>query len=63
VEAGLGISFVSRLAAMPAVKTGRIAIIDSFAPYDREFYLVAQSDAENRPLIKQFTDAVMDSSL
>jgi DNA-binding transcriptional LysR family regulator len=63
VEAGLGISFVSRLAAMPAVKAGRIAIIDSFAPYDREFYLVTQSDAENRPLIKQFTDAVTDSSL
>ncbi|WP_079506985.1 selenium metabolism-associated LysR family transcriptional regulator [Mesobacillus jeotgali] len=60
VEAGLGISFVSRLAAMPAAKAGRISIINNFEPYEREFYLVSHSDAENRPLIKQFTEAVMD---
>jgi DNA-binding transcriptional LysR family regulator len=63
VEAGLGISFVSRLAAMPAAKAGRISIISNFEPYEREFYLVAHSDAENRPLIKQFTEAVKDSRL
>lgn len=58
VEAGLGISFISRLAAMPAAKAGRIRIIETFEPYEREFYLVSQSDAESRPLIKQFTEIV-----
>ncbi len=61
VEAGLGISFVSRLAAIPAAKAGRISIINNLEPYDREFYLVTHSDSQNRPLIKQFTETVMDS--
>lgn len=58
VEAGLGISFISRLAALPAAKAGRIQIIDAFEPYKREFYLVTQSDGENRPLIKKFAEIV-----
>ncbi|WP_226085804.1 selenium metabolism-associated LysR family transcriptional regulator [Mesobacillus sp. S13] len=58
VEAGLGISFISRLAAMPAQKAGRIMIVDTFEPYEREFCLVTHSDAENRPIIRQFSDIV-----
>lgn len=58
VEAGLGISFISRLAAMPAQKAGRITIVDTFEPYEREFCLVTHSDAENRPIIRQFSDIV-----
>ncbi|MBS8265906.1 LysR family transcriptional regulator [Mesobacillus boroniphilus] len=58
VEAGLGISFISRLAAMPAEGAGRIKIVDTFEPYEREFYIVTHTDDENRPIIKQFTEIV-----
>ena len=58
VEAGLGISFISRLAAMPAQKAGRIKIVDTFKPYEREFCLVTQMDAENYPMIRQFSEIV-----
>lgn len=58
VEAGLGISFISKLAAMPAERAGRIKIVDTFEPYQREFYLVTHSDAENRPIIRQFSEIV-----
>lgn len=54
VEAGLGISFISRLAALPAAKAERIKIIDRFEPFQRDFYLAAHIDYENRPLIKHF---------
>ncbi|MCM3663401.1 selenium metabolism-associated LysR family transcriptional regulator [Mesobacillus subterraneus] len=54
VEAGLGISFISKLAALPAAKAGRVQIIDSFEPYQRDFYLAVLADAENRSIIKQF---------
>jgi DNA-binding transcriptional LysR family regulator len=58
VEAGLGISFISRLAAMPAQRAGRIKIVDTFEPYERAFYLVNHIDAENRPMIRQFSEIV-----
>ncbi|WLR55665.1 selenium metabolism-associated LysR family transcriptional regulator [Mesobacillus subterraneus] len=58
VEAGLGISFISRLAAMPAEKAGRIKIVDTFEPYEREFCLVTHSDAENRLIIRQLSEIV-----
>jgi DNA-binding transcriptional LysR family regulator len=58
VEAGLGISFISKLAAMPAERAGRIKIVDTFDPYEREFYLVTHTDAENRPIIRQFSEVV-----
>ena len=54
VEAGLGISFISKLAALPAAKAERIKVIDRFEPFQRDFYLAAQIDSENRPLIKHF---------
>ncbi|WP_170169182.1 selenium metabolism-associated LysR family transcriptional regulator [Mesobacillus subterraneus] len=63
VEAGLGVSFISKLAALPAAKAGRIAIIDTFEPFEREFYLVAHADAESRPIIKQFTEIVEGSGM
>lgn len=56
VEAGLGISFISRLAALPAAKAGRIQIIDHIEPYQRAFYLVTHADEQNRSIIKQFTE-------
>ncbi|MCM3574816.1 selenium metabolism-associated LysR family transcriptional regulator [Mesobacillus subterraneus] len=62
VEAGLGISFISRLAAMPAQRAGRIKIVDLFEPYERKFYLVTHTDAENTPIIRQFTEIVNQKS-
>jgi len=62
VEAGLGISFISRLAAMPAQRAGRIKIVDMFEPYEREFYLVTHTDAENTPIIRQFSEIVNQKS-
>jgi DNA-binding transcriptional LysR family regulator len=56
VEAGLGISFVSRLAALPAERANRIKIIEALAPYQRNFYLSTLSETENRPIIKEFVD-------
>lgn len=58
VEAGLGISFISRLAALPAAKAGRIQIIDHFEPYQRAFYFITHKEAENRSIIKQFTQTL-----
>lgn len=56
VEAGLGISFVSKLAAEPAAKANRIKIIDTFKPYQRNFYFCTLSETQNRPIIREFTD-------
>ncbi len=56
VEAGLGISFVSKLAAIPAAKAQRIKIIDTFKPYQRNFFFSVLSEAENRPVIREFAD-------
>lgn len=58
VEAGLGISFISRLAAQPAAKAKRIQIIDQFEPYQRAFYLITQADNQNRSIIKQFAETI-----
>lgn len=62
VEASLGISFISRLAAQPAAKANRIQIIDQFEPYQRAFYLVTQAENQNRTLIKQFTETITSAS-
>ena len=56
VEAGLGISFISKLAALPASKAGRIQIIEKFDPFLRNFYFTSLTDTENRPIIKEFTE-------
>jgi DNA-binding transcriptional LysR family regulator len=56
VEAGLGISFVSKLAAMPAANANRIKIIEAFTPYKRSFYFSTLSETDNRPIIREFSD-------
>jgi DNA-binding transcriptional LysR family regulator len=55
VEAGLGISIVSKLAALPAATAKRIKIIETNEQYDRNFYLTTLSEITNGPLIKEFT--------
>ncbi|MHC0038832.1 selenium metabolism-associated LysR family transcriptional regulator [Pseudoneobacillus sp. C159] len=54
VEADIGISFISKLAAIPAAKANRVRMIEYFPPYQRSFYLTNLIDAENRPIIEEF---------
>jgi DNA-binding transcriptional LysR family regulator len=56
VEAGLGISFISKLAAVPAVKANRVKMIETLNPYQRNFYFSTLSESENRPIIREFAD-------
>ncbi|MFC4801279.1 selenium metabolism-associated LysR family transcriptional regulator [Neobacillus sp. GCM10023253] len=56
VEAGLGISFISKLAALPAVKAGRVQMVENINPIQRSFYFTTFKEAENRPLIKEFAN-------
>jgi DNA-binding transcriptional LysR family regulator len=56
VEAGLGISFISKLAAVPAVKANRVKMIETLKPYQRNFYFSTLAESENRPIIREFTD-------
>jgi DNA-binding transcriptional LysR family regulator len=56
VEAGLGVSIVSRLAALPAAKAKRILMIEPKEPYERKFFLTTLAEAANRPIIKEFTN-------
>ena len=58
VEAGLGISFVSRLAALPAAKAHRIQIIEKFEPFQRNFYFTTLKDVKDRPIIKEFFEII-----
>jgi DNA-binding transcriptional LysR family regulator len=62
VEAGLGISFISKLAALPAAKANRVQIIDKFEPFHRNFYLTTSTDTENRPIIKEFIDLLSNGA-
>ncbi|MDP4154864.1 MAG: selenium metabolism-associated LysR family transcriptional regulator [Bacillota bacterium] len=56
VEAGLGVSFISKLAAVPAVKANRIRMIETLQPFKRNFYFSTLSESENRPIIREFVD-------
>jgi DNA-binding transcriptional LysR family regulator len=56
VEAGLGISFISKLAAVPAVKANRVKMIEAQKPYQRNFYFSTLPELENRPIIREFAD-------
>ncbi|PWW20235.1 DNA-binding transcriptional LysR family regulator [Cytobacillus oceanisediminis] len=55
VEAGVGISCVSKLAAIPAATSGRIQIAEGLEPFKRSFYLSTLSKNTNLPIIKEFT--------
>lgn len=53
VEAGMGISCVSKLAAVSAAKNGRIQIAENFEPFKRNFYLSTLAKNINHPIIKE----------
>lgn len=55
VEAGLGVSFVSRLAVQPALALGRVCTVPLDAPpIRRRFYLIYQRSREGNPLLRRF---------
>jgi DNA-binding transcriptional LysR family regulator len=56
VEAGLGISFISKLAAFPAAKANRVQLLDIFEPFQRSFYFTILKESETRPIIKEFME-------
>lgn len=53
VEAGMGISCVSKLAADSAAKNGRIQIAEILEPFKRKFYLSTLAKNTNHPIIKE----------
>ncbi|WP_052352746.1 selenium metabolism-associated LysR family transcriptional regulator [Neobacillus dielmonensis] len=59
VEAGLGISFVSKLAAQPAVNANRVRVIEKINPIQRSFYFTVLKETENRPIIKELTNVLI----
>lgn len=58
VESGLGVTFISRLAALPAVNAGRVQMVDTLPTFQRSFYLATHVDTMNRPIIKAFSDSL-----
>jgi DNA-binding transcriptional LysR family regulator len=63
VEAGLGFSFVSKLAAAPAAKAKRINMIEPTIPYERTFHLTNLLEKVDRPIIKEFNDFLIKDGL
>ena len=62
VEAGLGISFVSKLAAMPAAKANRIKVIEPIKPVNRNFYCTTLLEDGNRPIFKNLRILYLSSN-
>jgi DNA-binding transcriptional LysR family regulator len=56
VETGLGISLISKLAALPAAKANRIKMVETKEPFERHFFLTTLAESANRPIIKEFTE-------
>lgn len=59
VEAGLGISFISKLAALPAAKSRRVELIEKLVPFRRNFYFSVLKESANRPIVKEFAEIVV----
>ena len=57
VEAGLGVSFVSALAAMRAVQAGTIAAVAvDGVPLERDLFMVYQEEHISTRLLEEFTE-------
>lgn len=55
VAAGLGLGFISNLAAYDAIKAGRIGVIELHQPIERQLYMVYHRDKYLGPLLEQFS--------
>jgi DNA-binding transcriptional LysR family regulator len=60
VEAGLGLGFISQLAATPSVKAGRIRIISIMSNINQKFYICCLKGKQDHPTIKEFVNLVME---
>ncbi|HET7580110.1 MAG TPA: selenium metabolism-associated LysR family transcriptional regulator [Bacillales bacterium] len=58
VEQGIGISFVSKFAAAPAVAAGRIRLVSVIEPFSQSFYFSCLKNRREDPLIKAFASVV-----
>lgn len=58
VEYGLGISYVSRLAARPAVESGRVQLVSEMKPFRQSYHLSYLKARETHPIIKAFISTV-----
>jgi len=56
VAAGLGLGFISHLAARDAIESGRVAVIELDHPTLRQFYIVYHRDKYQGPLLKRFAE-------
>lgn len=59
VEYGLGISYISKLAARPAVESGRVQLVSEIEPFRQSYHLSYLSTREANPIIKAFLSSVM----
>lgn len=63
VEEGLGISFISKFAAIPAFKAGRVQQVSIAAPLTRTFYVSTLKGRKENPIIKQFSSFILNNQL
>ena len=58
VEHGLGISYVSRLAAIPAIKAGRVQLVSEMEPFGQTYYLSYLKARKDYPILKEFISLI-----
>lgn len=61
VEHGLGISYVSKLAATPAVKAGRIKILPEVKPMEQTYYMSYLEARKSHPILQAFMPIILNS--
>lgn len=62
VEAGLGLSFVSKWAAFPAVKAGRVKMVPTTDVFTQTYYLSYFEGYEKLPRLKEFINYIKNQS-
>jgi DNA-binding transcriptional LysR family regulator len=63
VEEGLGISFVSNLAATRAIKAGKVKIVPLSEDFEQTFFFVCLKGSENYPLINEFSSIIFENEM
>jgi DNA-binding transcriptional LysR family regulator len=63
VEAGIGLSLVSQLAAAPAVKANRIQTVAEVSEIQRMFHLAYLKARQDHPIIKEFVHFIQSSDI
>jgi DNA-binding transcriptional LysR family regulator len=59
VEEGLGISFVSNLAATPAVNAGRVQLVSIMESFSQRYYLSYLKGRHDNPIMKEFVNLAL----